>query len=119
MAARCLSETLWQEALGNKKPIPPFMSEVLIRKRHWKTEELLPTQEKAKYLAPSWVHHGHWVEHENGFRTLTRMVMKGLREPVQDHHWIGLEVGPLNQLKLGGGSGRRPLYVNFRSPSRR
>ena len=42
------------------------MSEVLIRRRFWRTKELEPTQERAKYLGPSFVHHGHWVEREDG-----------------------------------------------------
>ena len=94
LAARYLSETLWKTALGEKKKCPPFLSEVLVRKRHWKSEELLPTQEKVKYLAPSWVHHGHWIEHENGFKTLARMVMTDLQEPAVDRHWVGLQWEP-------------------------
>ena len=94
LAARCLSETLWIEALGHDRKCPPFMSDVLVRKRQWKSEEFLPIQEKVKYIAPSWVKHGHWVEYPNGSRALTRLTMSELQEPPQDHHWIAIEHDP-------------------------
>ena len=93
-AARCLSETLWIQALDQKKKCPSFMSEVLVRKRHWKAEDLLPIQEKVTYLAPSWLHHGHWIERADGSRALTRLTMSELHEPIQDHHWIGIQEDP-------------------------
>ena len=54
LAARCLSEMLWIEALGETKKCPPFMSEVLVRKRHWKAEEFMPTQEKS-HIRGNWL----------------------------------------------------------------
>ena len=54
-------------------------------------KELLPTQERAWYLSPSWVHHGHWIEREDGTITLTRMAMHQLQDPPKDDDWIGLE----------------------------
>ena len=51
----------------------------------------MPTQEKALYVSPSWVHHGHWIQREDGSLTLTRMVMHQLKEPPKDDDWIGLE----------------------------
>ena len=68
-----------------------LLAPVLIRKRFWRTRELLPTQERALYLGPSWVYHGHWVEREDGSFSLTRMVMHSLVEPPKDEDWIGLE----------------------------
>ena len=62
-----------------------------MRKRYWHAQELAPTQEEATYLGPSWVHHGHYIERENGFQTLTRMVMSDLKEAPEEEHWIALE----------------------------
>ena len=55
-------------------------------------KELLPTQEKALCVSPSWVNHGHWIEREDGTITLTRMVMHQLQDPPKDDDWIGLEL---------------------------
>ena len=42
------------------RPIPPFGSEVLVKKRDWHTKELLPTHEKVTYIAPMPEYHGLW-----------------------------------------------------------
>ena len=91
MAARFFNEKERLRQLGKPDKSPPFLQEVLVRKRYWRVKELGPTQEKVRYIAPSWVHHGHWVERENGETMLVRMVMKSLTEPIEDRHWIGLE----------------------------
>ena len=77
--------------VGKTVKHPGFMEKVLIRKRYWHAEELAPTQEEALYLGPSWLNHGHYIERENGFQTLTRMVMSDLKEPPSEEHWIALE----------------------------
>ena len=91
LAARFLNEKMHLRQIGKKDNSPPFLSKVLIRKRYWRVQELGPTQEEATYIAPSWVHHGHWIQRQNGEITLVRMVMKGLTEPITDEHWIGIE----------------------------
>ena len=92
LAARNLNERLRLRQVGKEAKIPPFLSSVLIRKRFWRTQELLPTQEAALYLGPSWIHHGHWIERSDGSFALTRMVMHQLTEPpAQLDDWIGLE----------------------------
>ena len=91
LAARNLNERLRLRQIGKPANVPNFLEPVLIRKRFWRTMELLPTQEKALYLSPSWVHHGHWIEREDGSISLTRMVMHRLQEPPKDQDWIGLE----------------------------
>ena len=91
LAARNLNERLRLKQIGKPAVVPNFLEPVLIRKRFWRTMELLPTQEKALYLSPSWVHHGHWIEREDGSIALTRMVMHRLQEPPKDQDWIGLE----------------------------
>ena len=122
LAARNLNERLRLRQVGKQAPLPPFLTSVLIRKRYWRTRELLPTQEKALYVAPSWIHRGHWVQREDGSFSLTRMVMHQLTNPPQDEDWIGLEdeLAPtevrrrirgkvsLNHLSLGGGQTLEP-----------
>ena len=46
LAARNLNERLRLRQVGKQAPLPPFLTSVLIRKRYWRTRELLPTQEK-------------------------------------------------------------------------
>eukprot|EP00438_Fugacium_kawagutii_P024973 Skav217964 [mRNA] locus=scaffold3450:124613:131011:+ [translate_table: standard] len=91
LAIRCLSERFRREALKETSKGPNFMDEVLVRKRHWRSKEMEPTQERVKYVCPSWQHHGHWVERENGALVLTRVVLAGLQNPPERDHWIALE----------------------------
>lgn len=99
LAARCANE-LWRlKRIGQKPKLPPFLTEVLIRKRFWRTKELEPTQEKALYIMPSFVHHGHWVERSDGSQVVSRMVMHGLNEPPNLQTWIALE-DELNPIQL-------------------
>lgn len=92
LAARNINERLRLKQVGKNPALPNFMSPVLIRKRFWRAQELLPTQERALYVGPSWAYHGHWIQRSDGTITLTRMVMHQLQEPPQDQHWIGLEI---------------------------
>ena len=80
-----------QKQVDKEKKTPPFLSQVLVRKRFWRSRELEPTQEKVTYLCPSWVHHGHWIERADGTQALTKMVMQGLSEPPKLEDWIGVE----------------------------
>ena len=91
LAARFVNEVHRLKQVGKKVNHPGFMEKVLIRKRYWHAQELAPTQEEATYLGPSWLNHGHYIERENGFQTLTRMVMHGLTEVPTEEHWVALE----------------------------
>ena len=91
LAARYVNEKARLRQVGKPDNSPNFLQKVLIRKRYWRVRELEPTQEEAKYIAPSWVNHGHWIERQGGEICLVRMVMKGLTEPAQDQDWIGIE----------------------------
>eukprot|EP00435_Cladocopium_sp_Y103_P030785 s439_g7.t1 len=74
--------------VGKEMKLPAFLSKVLIRKRFWRSQELMPTQEEALYISPSWVHHGHWIQRSDGSFALTRMVMHQLTDPPKDEDWI-------------------------------
>ena len=66
LAAGNINERLRLKQVGKNPSLPNFMSPVLVRKRFWRARELQPTQEKALYIGPSWVHHGHWIQREDG-----------------------------------------------------
>jgi hypothetical protein len=91
IAARFINEKLRQKQVDKEKKTPPFLAQVLVRKRFWRSRELEPTQEKVTYVCPSWVHHGHWIERADGTQALTKMVMQGLSEPPKLEDWIGVE----------------------------
>lgn len=99
LAVRCLNETMRLKFIGKDTKCPPFLSKVLVRKRFWRTKELLPTQEEVTYLGPSWVHHGHWVERPDGTQILSRMVMHGTVDPMTETQWVALEdqLSPLEE----------------------
>ena len=106
IAARFINGKLRQKQVDKEKKTPPFLSTVLVRKRFWRSRELEPTQETIKYLCPSWVHHGHWIERPDGTQALTKMVMQGLSEAPKLEDWIGVE-DALNPVEEEGESGTR------------
>ena len=81
LAARNVNEKLRLRQLRMEVKLPQFLANVLIRKRFWRARELLPTQETALYIGPSWAHHGHWIERQDGTLALTRMVMHQCQMP--------------------------------------
>ena len=99
MAARHVAETLRSHRIGRKVDFPPFMEEVLVRRRHWRRGVLMePSTEKVRYICPAWDHHGHWVLKEDGTKVVTRYVIKKLMEPVTEATWIALEEETLDAL---------------------
>ena len=91
VAARCLDEQLRRKRVGDKERLPPFMAEVLVRKKGWRAREFEPSQEKVLYLCPSFVNHGHRVERADGSQVLARIALFGLKDPPAMEHWIVLE----------------------------
>jgi len=80
MAARHAAEVLRYARIDRKVDVPPFMEEVLVRKRHWRRGVLMePSMEKVRYICPAWDHHGHWVLKEDGSKVVTRYVIRRLR----------------------------------------
>ena len=65
LALRNVNERLRMQRIGKEEDFPPFLSDVLIKKRLWRSRELEPTHEKVKYISPSWLDHGHWVWRED------------------------------------------------------
>lgn len=77
--------------MGEGGSIPPFMSKVIVKKRYWKAKDFDPKNEVVKYIAPSWLFHGHWILREDGTRALTRAVITRTQEPITDEVWVALE----------------------------
>ena len=100
MAARHAAEVLRYARIDKKVDIPPFMEEVVVRKRHWRRGVLMePSTEKVRYICPAWDHHGHWVLKEDGTKVVTRYVIRKLREPATEDVWVALEEETLDALQ--------------------
>ena len=91
LAVRHLNEVWRRRRMGEGGSIPPFMSKVIVKKRYWKAKDFDPKNEVVKYIAPSWLFHGHWILREDGTRALTRAVITRTQEPITDEVWVALE----------------------------
>ena len=103
LATRYVNELMRFARLGLKKTFPPFWAEVLVKKRRWDAQQMEPTMEKVRYIAPSPWNYGHWVQKEDGSFIVTRFCIASTVTPVTDEAWIGLER-----------QGRDPLEVRRR-----
>ena len=100
MAARHAAEILRYARIEKKVDVPPFMEEVLVRRRHWRRGVLMePSTEKVRYICPAWDHHGHWVLKEDGTKIVTRYVIRRLAEPITEGVWVALEEETLDALQ--------------------
>ena len=70
---------------------PPFLSDVVVRKRRWNRDDFRPTMEVAKYVAPSKEDHGHWIIGENGQVRLTRCVLRKVEAVPTEEQWVAIE----------------------------
>ena len=91
LAVRHLNETWRRMRREVKETVPPFMSKVIVKKRYWKAQDFDPKNEVVRYIAPSWVYHGHWIMREDGSKAITRAVISRTVEPITDEVWIALE----------------------------
>ena len=112
LAVRNVNERWRMQRIQRSDEAPPFLSEVLMKKRWWQSGELDPTHEKVRYLCPSWQDHGHWVIREDGTKALTRSVIRGTVKPVSEEVWYGLmeELDPVTvRRRLRGKTPMRKL----------
>ena len=84
LAARHLNEALQVARQDKKITWPPFFAKVLVRKRHWRSQELEPSQEMVSYLFPAWESHGHYIRDDQGWDRLA--VKDGDEERPRAHH---------------------------------
>ena len=99
-AARYVNEVLRCHRIYETPSFPTFMESVMVRKRRWQKEDLGPTVEEVKYLAPSVENHGHWIVKEGEAPRLTRCIMKKLDEKPSEAYRIALERDLLDGLTL-------------------
>ena len=99
-ALKHCDEVLRCKRTYQKPSFPPFMQEVLVRRRRWKLGEFSPTMESVRYLAPSPQNHGHWIVKEGEAPRLTRSVVRKVSSAPEEGHWIALEKELLDGLSL-------------------
>ena len=91
LAVRYLNEFWRRERMEVKDVVPPFLSKVIVKKRYWKAKDFEPKNEVVRYVAPSWLFHGHWIMKDDGTKALTRAVIARTVEPITDEVWVALE----------------------------
>ena len=99
-ALRHCNKVLRAKRLHQVPNFPPFLTEVMVRRRRWKRDDLGPTSERVRYLCPSPENHGHWIVRDDERPRLTRCYMRRLEDPPTEGHWIALEKELLDGLSL-------------------
>ena len=77
--------------IGDTPAFPPFLQEILVRRRTWRRGVFEPTVEKVKYFFPAPEEHGHWVQPEDERPRVTKYVMRKALEPITDQRWVAIE----------------------------
>ena len=70
--------------IGDAPSFPPFLQDVLVRRRTWRQGVFEPTVETVKYLFPAPEEHGHWVQPGNEPLRVTKYVLQKAKEPITD-----------------------------------
>ena len=70
---------------------PPFLSDIMVRKRRWRRGTFGTSTETVKYLCPAPEEHGHWVLPKDEAPRITKLIMKATRLPLAEEKWIALE----------------------------
>ena len=84
--------------IGEEPKFPPFLQEVLVRRRTWRKGVFEPTTETVQYLFPAAEEHGHWILPKDEPPRVTRYVMKKAKDPVSEHQWLALEKDTVDAL---------------------
>eukprot|EP00435_Cladocopium_sp_Y103_P068005 s204_g30.t2 len=77
--------------IGDAPAFPPFLQEVLVRRRTWRKGVFEPTVETVKYLFPAPEEHGHWIQPEDQPPRVTKYVLRKVQEPITDKKWVAIE----------------------------
>ena len=74
-----------------EKSLPPFGQQLLVKKRYWKTEEMEPTHEEVRYIAPVPEAHGHLVmRSDDSLVVVPYYIGKTSLPPESEETWIAL-----------------------------
>ena len=77
--------------IGDAPSFPPFLQDVLVRRRTWRQGVFEPTVETVKHLFPAPEEHGYWVQLENEPPRVTKYVLRKAKEPITDQKWVAIE----------------------------
>ena len=77
--------------IGDAPSFPPFLQDVLVRRRTWRQGVFEPTVETVKYLFPAPEEHGHWVQPENEPPRVTKYFLRKAKEPITDQKRVAIE----------------------------
>ena len=73
------------------KQLPPFGQRLLVKRRYWKTEEMEPTHEEVRYIAPVPEAHGHLVMRpDESLVVVPYYIGKTTLPPESEETWIAL-----------------------------
>ena len=84
LAARYADALTRSWRLGDAPSVPPFIQDVLVRRRTWRQGIFDPTVETVKYLFPAPEEHGYWVQAEEKRPRVTKYVLRKAKEPITD-----------------------------------
>ena len=90
-ATRFVNELNRAARIGKKPDWPPFLTEVLVRKRKWRQGTFEASTEKVQYLCPAPEEHGHWILPKDEPPRVTKMLVKPAQLPLTEETWIALE----------------------------
>ena len=99
-ATRFVNELNRASRVGKKPDWPPFLTEVMVRKRKWRQGTFEVSTEVVKYLCPAPEEHGHWVLPKDEAPRVTKMLMKSAQLPVPEETWIALEKETVDALVI-------------------
>ena len=99
-ATRFVNELNRAARIGKKPDWPPFLTEILVRKRKWRQGTFEASTEKVQYLCPAPEEHGHWILPKDEPPRVTKMLMKPAQQPISEESWMALEKETVDALVI-------------------
>ena len=90
-AARWVNEANRMTRLDKLIDFPPFLQEVVVKKRKWRQGVFESATEKVRYLCPAPDLHGHWIVQGDDTPRVTKFLLKSTTLPISDEAWMALE----------------------------
>ena len=111
-ATRYVNELNRAARLAKSPDWPPFLTEVMVRKRKWRRGTFEVSTENVKYLCPAPEEHGHWILPKDEAPRVTKLLMKAAHLPLAEEGWVALEREAVDALDV-----RRRIGESQRSES--
>ncbi|CAL1174186.1 unnamed protein product [Cladocopium goreaui] len=99
-ATRYVNELNRSVRLAKTPDYPPFLSDIMVRKRRWRRGTFETSTETVKYLCPAPEEHGHWVMPKDEAPRITKLIMKATHLPLAEEQWMALERESLDALAV-------------------